>query len=410
MTALTRRDLSPTDAEQAAADAVLFGYPLVLMGRLRDRAPANVFTHASAPDAGTLRTTAWLDLEAQPVVLSVPHCHGQYYVLSLIDMWTSVFASIGPRTTGTGPGRFAITGPHWNGGTLPTGLLPLSAPTSVVKIAGQTQSEKSGGAPAGALPEGFGLSALRGHTIVRGHPASAGLVDRAAVVEAVETLDAPSFFAALDRLLELHPPRIADRAVVERLRRFGVLRRPGEPPADEPALRELHERGLRRGLDSIRKADATPPPEPSGGWRVGYGPSRYGTDYLRRAAAARAGRYVTSLADEVPATVSTDAEGRPLTGEHRYQLRFGPDDPPPVRGFWALDSGRSTIGDADGLTTGPDGSLTIYIQPDPPSAREQRSNWLPAPQDVFGLVLRLFWPGTDVLERRWSPPAVTRVG
>jgi hypothetical protein len=410
MTALTRRDLSPTEAEQAAADAVLFGYPLVLMGRLRDRAPANAFTHASAPDAGTLASTAWLDLEAEPVVLSVPHCHGQYYVLSLIDMWTSVFASIGPRTTGTGPGRFAITGPHWNGGTLPAGVLPLSAPTSAVKIAGQTQCERPGDTPAGPLPHGFRLSGLRGHTIARGAPAPADLTAHAAEAEAVANLDARSFFGALDRLLELHPPRLADHAVVERLRRFGVLRRPGEQPVDDPALRASHERGLRRGLDSIRQADATPPPEPTGGWCVGHGPSRYGTDYLRRAAAARAGRYITSLADEVPATVSTDAEGRPLTGSHRYQLRFGPDDPPPVRGFWALDSGRSTIGDADGLIAGPDGSLTIYIQPDPPAAREQRSNWLPTPEDVFGLVLRLFWPGIDVLERRWSPPAVTRVG
>ena len=123
------RTVSATDAAAIAADGVVFGYPLVLMNYIREwmtaapapdparmRAPANRFVHARAlPPAacgrpggartGALRSSAWLDLAATPVVLSVPETHGRFYALSLVDLWTNVFASVVARTTGTGPGR-----------------------------------------------------------------------------------------------------------------------------------------------------------------------------------------------------------------------------------------------------------------------------------------------------------------
>ena len=34
---------------------------------------------------------------------------------------------------------------------------------------------------------------------------------------------------------------------------------------------------------------------------------------------------------------------------------------------------------------------------------------LPVPRGAFSLALRLFWPASDVLERRWVPPPVVRL-
>jgi hypothetical protein len=74
-----------------------------------------------------------------------------------------------------------------------------------------------------------------------------------------------------------------------------------------------------------------------------------------------------------------------------------------VRGFWSL-----TLYDADhffapnalnrfslgtknkDLKYGPDGSLTIYVQHERPSA-DQVSNWLPAPKGDFELFIRAYW-------------------
>ena len=59
------------------------------------------------------------------------------------------------------------------------------------------------------------------------------------------------------------------------------------------------------------------------------------------------------------------------------------------------------------LKTNADGSLTIYVQADPPP---QRDNWLPAPKSAeFSLFMRAYWPKTPVLDGSWTPPAVQKV-
>ncbi len=61
-----------------------------------------------------------------------------------------------------------------------------------------------------------------------------------------------------------------------------------------------------------------------------------------------------------------------------------------------------------------DGSLTLYIQKDSPGA-DKEANWLPAPNDKIYLVLRLYWPKPappSILpagEGTWKPPGVKKV-
>jgi hypothetical protein len=416
MTTVTHRDVTASEAETAAAEAFLFGYPLVLMGRMRGRTPANAFVHERAPRApgaqavDALSSTAWLDLSGEPMVLSVPASHGHYYMLSLVDMWTTVFASLGPRTTGAGAGNYAIAGPHSSGGALPAGVQPIAAPTSTVRVAARFQLERCDGTRAHALQDACRVTPLSAWT--HHHRAGVPAVEhpptsRLAPAEQLEGVDARTFFSELAALLEAHPPLPGDRALVERLRRTGVLPRPGKPPSTDPDLLVLRERGVRRGLERLRAAAADPPAEAAGHWQVRYGLVASGTDHLDRAAAACAGEFSSRAADEVEAVISRDSDGRPLSGAHAYRLRFD-DQPPPVRGFWSLSSGRACIGDADGLTIGTDGSLTLALHPDPPGGRTPRANWLPVPRGEFSLALRLFWPAAEVLERRWSPPAVVR--
>ena len=54
----------------------------------------------------------------------------------------------------------------------------------------------------------------------------------------------------------------------------------------------------------------------------------------------------------------------------------------------------------------PDGSVTFYVQADPPAAR---TNWLPAPAGGdFSLFIRAYWPKPEVLDGSWTPPPVLR--
>jgi hypothetical protein len=411
------------DAAAVCEDAYVFAYPLVLMEHARIqmtsvpapepttlRAPPNQFVHARGRPgrgAGTLSSSAWLDLALGPVVLSVPDTHGRYYLLSLIDMWTSVFASVGARTTGTGAGRYAIGLPGMHGSALPAGVLPITSPTRHVRIAGQTCVEHGEAeADVRLVEDGYRLTPLGDRC------AAPVAVDSAPPAEQVDRLDAPAFFRMAARLLADNPPCARDRDVMERARRLGLFSDAEVAwMGGDPELQRAVAQGTIRGREIVRARAASAMGEVWGHWQIDYRRGRFGRDYLCRAAAARAPLGADVPEDALPALTHTDADGRPLTGSRRYVLRFSPNTPPPVHGFWALTvpGAAVSLGDRDGLTVDDDGSLSILIQRDrPPRAR--RSNWLPAPPGDFALVLRLYWPRDEVLTRRWTPPAVTLAG
>src|SRR5688572_15010818 len=87
----------------------------------------NVFRHYSepftpdnkdvvTPNNDTPYSWAWLDLRAEPMVISVPAVpKDRYYVVQWIDLFTQNFAYIGVRSTGFGAGSYMIAGPKWNG-------------------------------------------------------------------------------------------------------------------------------------------------------------------------------------------------------------------------------------------------------------------------------------------------------
>jgi hypothetical protein len=62
------------------------------------------------------------------------------------------------------------------------------------------------------------------------------------------------------------------------------------------------------------------------------------------------------------------------------------------------------------LKLNPDGSLTLYVQADPPP-EAQHDNWLPSPRGGdFSLYVRAYWPKAAVMDGTWTPPLVQRAG
>jgi hypothetical protein len=75
---------------------------------------------------------AWLDLRAEPIVVSVPALPDRYYVLQWFDLYTYNFAYIGSRATGNEAGDYLIAGPDWQGPT-PGGIKQvLHSETAIV--------------------------------------------------------------------------------------------------------------------------------------------------------------------------------------------------------------------------------------------------------------------------------------
>ena len=126
------------EARAVAKDAFVYGYPLIESyktlhkqaldrSNLDYRAPlneiasaANVATPADTwvvtPNADTPYSFLWMDLRAEPLVLTMPKIEtGRYYSAQLIDLQTFNFAYLGTRAFGNDGGDFLVAGPGWTG-------------------------------------------------------------------------------------------------------------------------------------------------------------------------------------------------------------------------------------------------------------------------------------------------------
>src|SRR4029453_14610516 len=79
-------------------------------------------TAVVTPNSDTPYSTLWLDLRAEPIVISVPAVPKErYYSVQLIDGNVFNYGYIGPRATGAEAGDYMVVGPDWEGET-PAGI------------------------------------------------------------------------------------------------------------------------------------------------------------------------------------------------------------------------------------------------------------------------------------------------
>ena len=105
--------------------------------------------------------------------------------------------------------------------------------------------------------------------------------------------------------------------------------------------------------------------------------------------------------DAVYPTSEKDTDGNSYDGSNKYVVHFDKGQTPPVEGFWSIAMyngdfffvgnpiNRYSISPRQDLKTNADGSTDIYIQKESPGA-DKESNWLPAPNDKFILMLRTY--------------------
>src|SRR5216117_1472906 len=79
-------------------------------------------TAVITPNSDTPYSMVWMDLRAEPMVISVPAVEKErYYSVQLIDGNTYNYGYIGSRATGNDPGDYMVVGPDWKGET-PAGI------------------------------------------------------------------------------------------------------------------------------------------------------------------------------------------------------------------------------------------------------------------------------------------------
>ncbi|MEU2239992.1 DUF1254 domain-containing protein [Streptomyces sp. NPDC018338] len=430
---------TPEEARRTAADAWIWGYPLLenyrtmypqaidaddpryVGGFGRFRHYAEPFTAANTdvvtPNNDTPYSWAWLDLRAEPFVVSVPEID-RYYVLPFHDLDTSYVGYVGARTTGREAGDHLLAGPGWTG-TVPEGITGvLRADTFLVGVLGRTYLSGPEDVPAlRAIQERYLLRPLSTYEDTAApHPVDEPVWP----VWREEDLGNVEFFTLLDFLLRFFPVLEEDRELRERLAALGVSGSGEfEPSALAPAVRTAVEQGIADAR--ARLEDAERDAIDSRRW---FGTrAEHGTDYLTRAVGVDKGLYGLPAAEAWYAGWAQDDRGNrpPNAAHHAYTVRFAPGRLPPARFFWSAtmyrlperllvdnEIDRYSIGDrTPGLVHDDDGGLTLYVRKDRPADPKQAANWLPAPDGPFTVAIRVYGPDPSVLDGGWRLPPLT---
>jgi hypothetical protein len=444
--------LTPAEFQATVEEGYIYGLPIVMnyavmyeycvdkqSGEYRGpfnqiASVARVFTPKDttviAPNSDTPYSFLWLDLRAEPQVLSVPAVEkGRYYSVLLCDGNTFNYGYIGTRATGNDAGDYLVAGPDFNG-EAPAGVKKVFRSSTQFSAAiYRTQLFSEQDMPNVAkVQSGYHARPLSAY-LHRPPPRPAPAVNFPKINKA---LLEERFFDYLDLALRFAPAEPEEKEIRAKLARIGV----GTGKAfDFRQLAVEHRAEVAAGMDKSERKVADKAEHLAreiNGWQVGaaFGDrDYYHGDWLLRAAAARAGIYGNDAAEAMYPMTGSDSAGQPLDGgRHDYTFTFAAGQLPPVNAFWSVTMydgnsqlyvenpiNRYLVNSAmlPGMKKGADGSLTIYIQKDSPG-NEKESNWLPAPDGPIYLVMRLYWPKEtppSILPPRegtWQPPGVVQ--
>jgi hypothetical protein len=431
------------ESVQLGREGYEYGLPLLEFLRVRKdqtsvrapdgqaNAPVNRFGHARdfagpedrtvvAPNVDTLYSVAHLDLGREPIVLTHPNMGRRFFGFQLLDPYTNTVGYVGTRTTGSRARRTAIV---WSGrpARVPRGVAVLRVRHRRIWVIGRTLVSGNRDLPAARrLMRRYSLVPLSQiDDPPRPRPRRPGRSKKHTTPAGIR------FFDALATALEQNPPPRRDRAVLARLARAGI--EPGRGPTRNRVPAEVRDglvEGYRLAKEDVAaraRSKALAGAFASGGW---YTPDPdigdYGTDYGLRAEIAVAGLGANTPEEATYPIALSDSEARLLDGNRRYTVTFDRGNQPPARAFWSLtmydldgylvpnSAGLHAIGDTHPpLVRRADGSIVVAVQrtrPEDPSV-----NWLPTPDGLFRLNLRLYWPQPEALDGRWKPPPVVRL-
>ena len=442
------------EAKNIAEEGFIYGLPIVMNYAVmyayavdkdsgQFKAPFNeiknearVFTYKDTaivtPNSDTPYSFAWLDLRAEPIVLSVPEVEkDRYYAVQLEDGNTFNYGYIGSRATGNEAGDYMVVGPDWQG-EAPKGIKKVFRSSTQFSLAGyRTQlfgpddidnvKKVQAGYKVQTLSSYLGTAA----------PPPAPEIDFPKIDK---DLVKSHFFEYLDFALQFAPPGEDEKEIRAKLAQIGV----GAGKSFEFHELPLGHRievglGMKQGDKKVDDYLVTYPKDING-WKLAswFGDRAFfNGNWLLRAAGAKGGIYGNDAVEATYPLTRVDEDGQTLDGSKaNYTLTFAKGEYPPVNAFWSVTmyDGKTQLLIKNPinrylinspmlpeLKKSEDGSLTLYIQQDEPADPAQKANWLPAPDGPIYLVMRLYWPKTEAPSvlppggGSWQPPGIKAV-
>ena len=442
-------DAEAARIQSVAEEAYIYGLPIVMNYAVmyayavdktspQFKAPFNqlhsearVFTPKDTailtPNSDTPYSLSWLDLRAEPVVISVPAVDPKrYYSVQLVDGNTFNYGIFGSLNTGHAPGNYLAVGPDWQG-DVPAGINKVFRSTTQFSLT-IFRTQLIGPSDVEAVKQvqaGYRVQTLSSFLKQPAPPAAPSVnfpkIDK--------DLVKANFFAYLDFALQFAPAGPEEKDIRDKLASIGI----GTGNFDQfkavaAKYRQQLGLGVKAGDDKLTKAIADLG-ERRNGWQfqtTSFGDrAHFAGNWLQRAALAKAGIFGLDVTEALYAMTRTLPNGEQLDGsKHNYTLTFAPGQLPPARAFWSLTMydgatqflienpiNRYLINSAmlDGMAKNADGSITLYLQKDAPAA-DKTANWLPAPNGPIYLVLRLYGPDKSAVSGEWKNPPLVQAG
>lgn len=469
-------NVTPTEEAvvNTANEAFVFGLPLVLMGLTKeqntnyaeassDGAPVNQFSHKSTfpdyedtqvvrPNCDTYYSITFLDLTAEPMVMSLPTIEGIYYMMPFLDAYTNLIdGSPGTRTGEIAAKNYIIALPHQE---VPekykqdSDFEIITSPTSLIWAVGrfQVDNEAVDGPVVANIQENSSLIPLSAwgtdYTPPQGTIQD---VPEGSPNDIVMDMPIADFFARLNQLLAENPPMVACKTEEEAVTLEAALVKFGEigvgphatTPFGEMDFDEATQRAMsripRKVLTTLDIASNSSQEEWNG--LISSSIADFGANYQERAMVAYVGLGANPNADAVYYKALVDSADKAFDGDQCYCITFEPHNHPPCNSgaFWSL-----TMYNADGYLTknepcavghssdkpfyyedgssgtdndNTDKTLKIFMQPNPPTDTNYTNNWLPTPAgETFNLMIRIYWPDENAqtlpADGGWQAPAV----
>ena len=452
------------EVEQAAYSAFIYGLPMVenyvLMYDKAGKYGAQAFNRLASsaelltpedqdvvtPNNDTAYSSGWLDLRAEPQVLTVPAIlHKRYWSFQFVDFFTNNFAYLGSRCEVGHPheASYLLVGRNWSETErAPAGMEVICADTDLVLLLGRTQVfGENDLKTVENIQAQYRLQPLHAYLGAK-PPAAAEKIDFIQAPppkDMADALTALNFFCYMNLSFSWSTIPDDQAAMLDTFKIINVG--PGltfNPDAFTAPEQEAIKNGMDRAYQDIISAANTG--ELVNGWKMmDVTKAYFGTkpdDILYRAIVAYKGIYAHTPVEAVYPIANFDARGVKLNGDNQYKLTFAKEAMPPVNFFWSLsmygpdqlfvvnDKKRYSISDrTPGIQFGDDNSLTIYLQHEPP-AEEYVNNWLPTPSSAtepanqlppgtanedFYVVLRLYGPKDNVLMGDYVVPGLELV-
>jgi hypothetical protein len=447
----TRVKVTEEYARLAARDAYFWAWPLVniynkrlafsqapepgLMNGILPMAPLNRLAmlrdyvepedrFVACPNQDVVYGGGVLALEGSPAVVQVPDFGSRFWVYQIVDLRTDSFAQLGAMY-GTTPGFYLLVGPSWQG-EVPRGITKVFRASSntgfVAPRVFQDDTPEDKRAVQAVLQQimMYPLAEYDGTTKTKDWGELPRFSTRGGSGSGAETrwVFPDKFFDQLPAVLADAPPLPGEEA------RYAQLRAIAAAAQKDPALKTATMGEMSKAetelIDPLLQFRNWGIPLPYN-WSTVANGAAFGVDYFTRTAVAKSNILVNAPNETKYFYQDLDAASARLNGANRYTVTFAKDQTPPVNGFWSLtlydqyhffapnQIKRFSLGTKSrDLKRNADGSLTIYVQADPPSA-DRRANRLPAPNQAdFSLFMRAYWPKVAVTDGSWTPPPVNR--